>query len=217
MAVYIVSNKSFGDNVYKIGYSENPNRRVEQLWNTSVPTPFVTELICAGDRAVEESLHDYWKDNRINDSREFFRLDEEEFGRLISNVASVTVIHYASSKARKFLPSYKELCAFSDDDSENHLEHDTPCMEVSITFTDGDTVTYEELDHNEVQITDNAVWVYDGKYTHNTLRMFPLHTIESIVCSYAQTACVDKNGEGTIRMKLPESLDMSRMVNKYGD
>ena len=55
MGVYIVSNKSFGDEIYKIGYSRDVDARIKQL-NTSTPYEFEKELVLEGGMELEKEL-----------------------------------------------------------------------------------------------------------------------------------------------------------------
>lgn len=213
MAVYVMSNESFGEDVYKIGYSENPKRREGQLWNTSIPTPFKLEIAWQGNKDMESDIHNEYANYRIHESREFFKFDEEQLHAFLEDVTSYAKIIYVSDQFKKYVPMEDEYC---ENGYAPFLEHTAPCEEVIITLTDGRALTYGDRDYYEVQFTDNAVWIYDGKYTHNSLTMFPLHMIKQVNCQYAQTACYDP-GEGKVRMKLPDNLDTSRMNNIYGD
>ena len=213
MPVYIVSNESFGDNVYKIGYTQNVDKRMDQLFNTSVPTPFNIEILWRGNMDMEHDIHYRCRECRINNSREFFRFDEEKLQKVIEEVSEFAKVLYVSDRFKKYVPTKEE---YYEEEDAPFLEHTAPCEEVIITLTDGRALTYGDRDYYEVQFTDNAVWIYDGKYTHNSLTMFPLHMIKQVNCQYAQTACYDP-GEGKVRMKLPDNLDTSRMNNIYGD
>jgi hypothetical protein len=43
--VYSLSNPDYIENLYKIGFTNNPMRRVEELYSTGVPSNFVIEFI----------------------------------------------------------------------------------------------------------------------------------------------------------------------------
>jgi hypothetical protein len=80
--VYIISNiGSFGDDVYKIGLTRrlDPNERVRELGDASVPFPFDVHAVIASDDApaLETDLHRRFLDrqvNKVNKRKEFFRL-----------------------------------------------------------------------------------------------------------------------------------------------
>lgn len=84
--VYIISNiGSFGKDVYKIGMSRrlNPQERVDELGDASVPFPFDVHAMLTSDDApsLETSLHQAFhkhRVNKINLRKEFFKVPLEE-------------------------------------------------------------------------------------------------------------------------------------------
>lgn len=84
--VYVISNiGSFGENVYKIGMTRRlePMDRVRELGDASVPFNFDVHAMIFSDNApaLETALHKEFYNNRvnkINDRREFFRVDLEK-------------------------------------------------------------------------------------------------------------------------------------------
>jgi F0F1-type ATP synthase membrane subunit b/b' len=80
--VYIISNiGSFGEDVYKIGLTRrlDPNERVRELGDASVPFPFDVHAVLASDDApaLETELHRRFLErqvNKINKRKEFFRV-----------------------------------------------------------------------------------------------------------------------------------------------
>jgi hypothetical protein len=79
--VYVLTNPSM-PGLVKIGYTadEDANRRIGQLYNTSVPVPFKLEFACRVPNAheVERALHVAFGPLRINPNREFFQIDPEQ-------------------------------------------------------------------------------------------------------------------------------------------
>ena len=76
--IYCLSNESFKDNIYKVGYTRRPIPfRLNELYNTSVPTPFKVEFVKRVDnpRDSEKLLHKYLKDYRMNSKREYFKIE----------------------------------------------------------------------------------------------------------------------------------------------
>lgn len=73
--VYILANESM-PGIYKIGCTErSPAKRALELSSsTGVPTPF--EVVCYGEfesfQAIEQEMHRYFGNWRVNESREFF-------------------------------------------------------------------------------------------------------------------------------------------------
>ena len=84
--VYIISNiGSFGEDVYKIGLTRrlDPNERVRELGDASVPFPFDVHAMLASDDApaLETELHRRFLErqvNKVNKRKEFFRVSLTE-------------------------------------------------------------------------------------------------------------------------------------------
>jgi F0F1-type ATP synthase membrane subunit b/b' len=84
--VYIISNiGSFGEDVYKIGLTRrlDPNERVRELGDASVPFPFDVHAVLSSDDApaLETELHRQFLErqvNKINKRKEFFRVSLTE-------------------------------------------------------------------------------------------------------------------------------------------
>lgn len=84
--VYIISNVgTFGDGVIKIGLTRrlDPEERVHELGDASVPFPFDIHAMLYSDNApeLESKLHNHFWERRmnwVNDRKEFFRIDVSE-------------------------------------------------------------------------------------------------------------------------------------------
>jgi hypothetical protein len=84
--VYIISNiGSFGEDVYKIGLTRrlDPNERVRELGDASVPFPFDVHAVLASEDApaLETELHRRFLErqvNKVNKRKEFFRVSLTE-------------------------------------------------------------------------------------------------------------------------------------------
>ena len=63
----------------KIGYTQNIEQRLKELYNTSVPLPFVVYALLETKKykQAEKLLHSTFKSSRFNDDREFFMLNPE--------------------------------------------------------------------------------------------------------------------------------------------
>mgnify|MGYP001077762387 CR=1 FL=1 len=74
--VYVLSNKAM-PNLYKIGYTTvNPNTRAKNLYTTGVPLHFIVEksYVCHNCRLFEQWMHKLFRNHRLNNRREFFRV-----------------------------------------------------------------------------------------------------------------------------------------------
>lgn len=93
--VYVISNYgSFGPDVVKIGLTRrlDPNDRIRELGDASVPFPFDTHAIIYSDDAptLERTLHDHFEIVRVNtenDRKEFFRATLDQVEDAVRSVA----------------------------------------------------------------------------------------------------------------------------------
>ncbi len=111
--VYVISNiGSFGETVYKIGMTRRlePNDRVKELGDASVPFPFDVHMMISSDDApkLEHALHRAFhrhRVNRVNMRKEFFRVPltdilgvvTKEFGQ-VDYVADAEALEYRQSQ-----------------------------------------------------------------------------------------------------------------------
>ena len=92
--VYVISNLgSFGEQVYKIGMTRrlDPMERVLELGDASVPFAFDVHAMVYTENApeLERTLHQRFhhrRVNRINERKEFFRVDLEEVEREVRDI-----------------------------------------------------------------------------------------------------------------------------------
>lgn len=78
--VYVLSNESM-PGLVKIGRSINGGEeRAKAIYQTGVPTPFILEfeLYTTDHEYLEQLIHDRLNDHRVNQYREFFRMDVYE-------------------------------------------------------------------------------------------------------------------------------------------
>ena len=78
--VYLLINEAM-PGLVKIGKTarNDPQVRINELYNTSVPVPFECALAVQvqNPSAVEDALHKAFEPNRINPNREFFQIEPE--------------------------------------------------------------------------------------------------------------------------------------------
>lgn len=92
--VYIISNiGSFGENVFKVGMTrrQDPQERIDELGNASVPFPFDVHSFIFSDKAVEleNNMHkilDAKRVNKINRRKEFFSIDINEIEAIVHKI-----------------------------------------------------------------------------------------------------------------------------------
>jgi hypothetical protein len=85
--VYCLSNPDYSENLYKIGFTNNPLRRAEELYSTGVPSNFVIEFIIKTPhgKLLEKIIHNKLKIYRNNAHREFFRIPMTMLKHIIEN------------------------------------------------------------------------------------------------------------------------------------
>ena len=71
--VYILTNQSMPDTI-KVGITDNLDRRVRELDNTSTPLPFECYYAVEVENAsaIEKKIHEGLDDKRVRQNREFF-------------------------------------------------------------------------------------------------------------------------------------------------
>src|SRR5210317_458152 len=87
--VYILTNESMPDTI-KVGITENLDRRVRELDNTSTPLPFECYYAVEVENAsvIKKKIHEGLDDKRIRQNREFFNTSPEQ-AKAILEIAEV--------------------------------------------------------------------------------------------------------------------------------
>jgi Meiotically up-regulated gene 113 len=119
--VYVISNiGSFGEGVFKIGLTRrlDPNIRVRELGDASVPFPFDVHMMISSDDAptLENALHKVFHSTRLNKTtsrKEFFRTDIETIHQAVEK-------HYGKVEytADPEALQYNQSLTMSEEDSE---------------------------------------------------------------------------------------------------
>ena len=87
--IYILTNQSMPDTI-KIGITDNLERRIKELDNTSMPLPFECYYAVEVEDAskIEKKIHEGFDDKRIRHNREFFYTTPEQ-AKSILEIAEV--------------------------------------------------------------------------------------------------------------------------------
>jgi len=87
--VYILTNESMPETI-KVGITENLDRRVRELDNTSTPLPFECYYAVEVENAsaIEKKIHEGLDDKRVRQNREFFNTTPEQ-AKAILEIAEV--------------------------------------------------------------------------------------------------------------------------------
>lgn len=128
--VYIFTNESFRDGWVKIGKTQDINRRLKDLDNTSCPLPFkvyATMKTCKYNEAeelVQEFIAHFNSDLRIRPNREYFKVSPEEALKIFYQVQKVIddaeIEVYSNGKAPKLCKKTKK-----EEKEKNNL---IPCI-----------------------------------------------------------------------------------------
>jgi hypothetical protein len=117
--VYVISNVgAFGEGVYKIGLTRrlDPQERVDELGDASVPFPFDVHAMCFSEDApaLEHALHKKFANRRVNCvnfRKEFFRVDLPEIQDAIEELVNDEVEFKVTAQARDYYESKRLLSA----------------------------------------------------------------------------------------------------------
>lgn len=104
--VYAVTNPSI-PGLIKIGRTNDINKRLDSLYDTSVPMPF--ECVCvknvSNPIAVESNIHRLLNDYRVNEKREFFKIDKQRVELIFDLISSdFTEVKQESKKYSVTIP-----------------------------------------------------------------------------------------------------------------
>ena len=104
--IYIASNQGM-PGIIKIGMTyKPPSTRLAELYTTGVPHPFDLEYQCrVPDRhAAERYLHDFFNEQRVNNSREFFAVSANDAAKITHSRVANKKIRYRkpASKFKRF-------------------------------------------------------------------------------------------------------------------
>jgi len=88
--IYFMSNASFDEDVIKIGWSrKHPSLRACELYTSGLPTPFVIEFVIITSKGngskLEKDIHKYLNQHRINNKREFFKINKNDLFNIITD------------------------------------------------------------------------------------------------------------------------------------
>lgn len=157
--VHILTNQSMPDTI-KIGITDNLERRIRELDNTSTPLPFecyyAVEVENASD--IEKKIHDGLDDKRVRNNREFFNTTPEQ-AKSILEIAEVMggknvtpkedIVETAQDKqalenARKRIGRYDYFGILGIS------------VGTTLTFSKDNTITCEVVDDRKVKFRNNV-------------------------------------------------------------
>ena len=134
--VYVISNLgSFGENVFKVGMTRrlNPQDRIDELGNASVPFKFDVHSFIFSDDAVglENRLHtilDHKRVNKVNMRKEFFNVSIDELEQIVTDIDPTAEFNrtMAAEEYRQSLSADENYSSdyVSSDSDDNEYEDD---------------------------------------------------------------------------------------------
>lgn len=125
--VYVISNLgSFGENVFKIGMTRrlNPQDRVDELGNASVPFKFDVHSFIFSDDAVglESKLHEMLNQkrvNKVNMRKEFFNVTIDELEELVTEIEPTAEFNRTMAAEE-----YRQSLSTTENYSKNYVNTD---------------------------------------------------------------------------------------------
>lgn len=125
--VYVISNLgSFGENVFKIGMTRrlNPQDRVDELGNASVPFKFDVHSFIFSDDAVglESKLHEMLNQkrvNKVNMRKEFFNVTIDELEELVTEIEPTAEFNRTMAAEE-----YRQSLSTTENYSKNYVDTD---------------------------------------------------------------------------------------------
>ena len=125
--VYVISNLgSFGENVFKIGMTRrlNPQDRVDELGNASVPFKFDVHSFIFSDDAVglESKLHEMLNQkrvNKVNMRKEFFNVTIDELEELVTEIEPTAEFNRTMAAEE-----YRQSLSTTENYSKNYVDSD---------------------------------------------------------------------------------------------
>lgn len=125
--VYVISNLgSFGENVFKIGMTRrlNPQDRVDELGNASVPFKFDVHSFIFSDDAVglESKLHEMLNQkrvNKVNMRKEFFNVTIDELEELVTEIEPTAEFNRTMAAEE-----YRQSLTTTENYSKNYVDTD---------------------------------------------------------------------------------------------
>ena len=137
--VYIMSNPSYDDDVFKIGWTrKSPLKRANELHASGIPTPFVVESVITtmeGSK-LEQQIHNHLKQYRMNNKREFFKILKDNLIEILTTELKLelTIITELDAKQPKCEQKKKEIinnkpkyvckaCEYHCKKKSNYVQH----------------------------------------------------------------------------------------------
>ena len=158
--VYILTNQSMPDTI-KIGITDNLERRMRELDNTSTPLPFecyyAVEVQDA--KVIEKKIHEGLDDSRIRQSREFFNTSPEQ-AKAILEIAEVM-------GGKNVTPTEDVVETAQDKQALDNARKRSGRIDYFgiLGIAKGTTLTFSKDKNITCEVADNGKVIFRGKET----------------------------------------------------
>ena len=158
--VYILTNQSMPDTI-KIGITDNLERRMRELDNTSTPLPFecyyAVEVQDA--KVIEKKIHEGLDDSRIRQSREFFNTSPEQ-AKAILEIAEVM-------GGKNVTPTEDVVETPQDKQALDNARKRSGRIDYFgiLGISKGTTLTFSKDQNITCEVADNGKAIFRGKET----------------------------------------------------
>ena len=158
--VYILTNQSMPDTI-KIGITDNLERRMRELDNTSTPLPFecyyAVEVQDA--KVIEKKIHEGLDDKRVRQNREFFNTSPEQ-AKAILEIAEVM-------GGKNVTPTEDVVETPQDKQALDNARKRSGRIDYFgiLGISKGTTLTFSKDQNITCEVADNGKVIFRGKET----------------------------------------------------
>ncbi len=156
--VYILTNQSMPETI-KIGITENLERRVKELDNTSVALPFECYYAVEVNDAskIEKKMHEGLDDKRIRQNREFFNISPE---------LAKSILEIAEVMGGKNVTPKKDIVETTQDQEALETARKKKINYFGILgISKGTVLTFSKDKNITCEVSDNGKVIFRGKET----------------------------------------------------
>lgn len=209
--VYVATNPAMPD-IVKIGRTsqDDPESRISQLFNTSVPVPFDLQYAAAvpdDPKQVENALHIAFGPQRVHSNREFFKIEPEQAIAVLKLIDARDITDHVQEET---------VAASSPADRQASRRLRRPNLDfgelglvpgTELTFDRDERVRVEIVDSFQVRLTEVPSNVYPSLATEDgPTRLSPLTRVLLDLRNNVQPSSYWRDADGRRLKDLYEDL-----------
>ena len=164
--VYILTNQSMPETI-KIGITDNLERRIKELDNTSTPLPFECFYAVEVQDAskIEKKIHEGLDDKRIRQNREFFNVSPEQAKSILEIAEVMGGKNVTPQNDIVETPQYKEALDKSRKVRKRfNFEMINIPPKTILHFAKDSTITCEVYDDTRIKFRDKITSLSDAAF-----------------------------------------------------